>query len=325
MNNQIIRSETSSGFFRQRGCMNAEKLVPTPSLPILVVDDEPQVCEVLADSLVATGYLADTARDGLDAVEKMKSKSYAIIITDMDMPRMDGMQLIEYIAHNRPGTDIIAITGHIMKYKYTDVVSAGAADFITKPFTLNELEAKLNRIVRERKLREELERLAIRDPLTGLSNRRSFQEVARKEAIRAVRYRHTLLMFFLDIDHFKQYNDKYGHQAGDDLLAATAKLLSGSVREDVDSAFRYGGDEFVLLLPHLPVEQALTVAERIREKFSRVAMTPSSLSIGIARFLERAGSIEQDIQDMIQRSDSALYQAKKSGGRNKVFIDPLSL
>ncbi len=324
MDNQLVRTGVSPGIFRQRGCMNAEKLVPTPSLPILVVDDEPQVCEVLADSLVATGYSVDTARDGLDAVEKMKDKSYSIIITDMDMPRMDGMQLIEYIAHNRPDTDIIAITGHIMKYKYTDVVSAGAADFITKPFTLNELEAKLNRIIRERKLREELEKLAVRDPLTGLSNRRSFQDVARKEAIRAVRYQHTLLMFFLDIDHFKQYNDEYGHQAGDGLLVETAKLIGNSIREDVDSAFRYGGDEFVLLLPHLPVDQALMVAERIRDKFSRLAMNPSSLSIGIARFLERAGSIEQDIQDMIHRSDSALYEAKKNGGRNKVFIDPLS-
>ncbi len=291
---------------------------------ILVVDDEPQVCEILSDSLVSHGHDVDSAADGFEAVEKIKDRQYNLVITDMDMPRMDGMELIKYIISNHPDIDIIAITGHIMKYKYTDVVSAGAADFITKPFTLNELEAKLNRVVRERHLRVELEKLAVRDPLTGLSNRRCFQDIARKEAIRAVRYQHSLFMFFLDIDHFKEYNDLNGHQAGDALLVETAKLLNGSIRDEVDAAFRYGGDEFVLLLPHLPNEQALAVAERIREKYSRLEFAPTTLSIGVSRFLERSGTIEQDIQDMILRSDGALYQAKKDCGRNKVVIDQFS-
>ncbi|MFZ2447177.1 MAG: diguanylate cyclase [Syntrophobacteraceae bacterium] len=304
--------------------MNVNLQFQSPPQSILVVDDEPQVCEILADSLVSHAHRVECAKDGLDAVEKMKSGNYRIVITDMDMPRMDGMQLIEYIAHNHPGTDIIAITGHIMKYKYTEVVSAGAADFITKPFTLNELEAKLNRVIRERALREELEKLAVRDPLTGLANRRSFQDVARKEAIRAVRYQHTLFMFFLDVDRFKQYNDMNGHQAGDHLLIATAGLLAHSIRVEVDTVFRYGGDEFVLLLPHLPGEQILTVAERIREKYDALELNPTSLSIGVARFLERSGTIEQDIQDMIHRSDVALYNAKKNHGKDKVFIDEFS-
>lgn len=302
--------------------MNSEQSPSTQS--VLVVDDEPQVCEILADSLTGHGHNVDTAKDGLEAVAKIRNGRYNIVITDMDMPRMDGMQLIDYIVHNHNDIDIIAITGHIMKYKYTDVVSAGAADFITKPFTLNELEAKFNRVVRERCLREELEKLAIRDPLTGLSNRRFFTEMARKEAIRAVRYRHPLFMFFLDVDQFKEYNDLHGHQAGDDLLVETAKLLTGAIRENVDSAFRYGGDEFVLLLPHLPTEQAMTVAERIRDKYTLLGLTPTSLSIGIARFLERLGSIEQDIQDMIHRSDDALYSAKKNRGKNNVFVDEFS-
>jgi len=304
--------------------MKSETPLPSPTQSILVVDDEPQVCEVLADSLGSAGHMVDTAKDGLDAIEKMKDNKYTIVVTDMDMPRMDGMQLIKHIAENHSGTDIIAITGHIMKYKYTDVVSAGAADFITKPFTLNELEAKLNRIVRERNLREELGKLAVRDPLTGLPNRRSFQDTVRKEAIRAVRYQHPLFMFFIDIDHFKQYNDLNGHPTGDLLLIETGNLLSHSIREEIDSAFRYGGDEFVLLLPHLPAEQVLAVAERIREKFCRPAFSPTSLSIGVARFLERSGGLEQDIEDMIRRSDAALYHAKQHCGKNKVFIDQWS-
>lgn len=307
--------------------MNMDSDVNRTFLPqrILVVDDEPQVCEVLADALTVHGHSVDTAKDGFDAVEKIRANDYAIVLTDMDMPRMDGMQLIEYIGKNHNGIDIIAITGHLMKYRYTDVVSAGAADFISKPFTLNELEAKLNRVIRERDLRKQLEKLAVRDPLTGLSNRRSFQETARKEAMRSVRYQHSLFLFFLDVDHFKSYNDTKGHQAGDDLLVQTANVLRASIRENVDSAFRYGGDEFVLLLPHLGCQQALTVAQRIRDKYNRLGLEPTTLSIGIGKFLERAESIDEDIQDMIHRSDLALYHAKKNSGGNKVFIDENSL
>jgi two-component system cell cycle response regulator len=304
--------------------MNDNSKHPCSPQSILVVDDELQVREILEDSLGSHGHHVDTANDGIDAIEKIKTGTYNIIVTDMDMPRMDGMQLIKYIVQNHPGTDIIAITGHVMKYKYTEVVSAGAADFITKPFTLDELEAKLNRVVRERGLREELQKLAIRDHLTGLANRRCFQDTVRKEAIRAVRYQHPLFMFFLDIDRFKDYNDLYGHQAGDGLLVQLAKLLENSIREEVDSAFRYGGDEFVLLLPYLPADQVFRVAERIREKYGRLDFTPTSLSIGIARFVEDSANIDEDIQDMIHRSDQALYDAKRSQGKNTIFIDGTS-
>lgn len=304
--------------------MNSDNQPAALSQSILVVDDEPQVCEILSDVLAASGHKVDTVADGLDAVEKLKAVKYSIVITDMDMPRMDGMALIEHIIANHKGIDIVAITGHIMRYKYTDVVSAGAADFIAKPFTLNELEAKLNRIIRERSLREQLEKLAVLDPLTGLSNRRSFEENVRREAIRSIRYGHPLFVFFVDVDHFKEYNDLYGHQMGDKLLVEAAGVLKNSIREEVDGAYRYGGDEFLILLPHLPATKAFLVAERIRGKYNERKLDPTSLSIGIAQFLERFDTIELDIEDMIKRSDEALYFAKKKCGRNAVFIDALS-
>ncbi|MGO9534484.1 MAG: diguanylate cyclase [Syntrophobacteraceae bacterium] len=292
---------------------------------ILVVDDEPQVCEIITEALIGMGHKVDSAHDGVEAVEKIKNGQFAIVVTDMDMPRMDGMQLIEFIVRNYDDIDIIAITGHLIRYRYTEVVDAGAADFITKPFTLNELEAKLNRLIRERGLREQLSKLAIRDPLTGLQNRRSFEENARKEAIRTIRYQHTLYLFFMDVDNFKKYNDLYGHQAGDELLIETAGLLANSIRENVDSVFRYGGDEFVMLLPHLPAVQVLSVAQRICDKFNSFKFEPTSLSIGIARFVEKSGTIEQDIHDMIERADTALYAAKKDYGKNRVHVDEFSL
>lgn len=277
---------------------------------ILVVDDEDQVCDLLAEALTFLGHNVFTAGDGEEAMKQMDTTSFAIVITDMDMPRMDGMDLIRHITTQRNGTDIIAITGHTMKYKYTDVVAAGAADFITKPFTLNELEAKLNRLLRERYLRQELEHLAVRDPLTGLYNRRFFQKVIRKEVIRAERYEHSLFMFFCDVDRFKEFNDQQGHPAGDELLVRLADVLKSSIRGGVDTAFRFGGDEFTVLLPHLQKANAEKVAKRILQKYESLKLDPTTLSIGVARYIKRSGEVREDIDDMIRRADAALYHAK---------------
>ena len=235
-------------------------LAPQPAQNILVVDDEQAICDILSEALEHMGHRVETAKDGVEAIKKIEEGDFSIVITDMMMPRMDGMELIEYLVENRRGIDIIAITGHTMSYQYTDVIAAGAADFIAKPFTINELEAKLKRIFRERHLLEELERLAIKDPLTGLYNRRLFEKTARKEAIRAARYHHPLCLFFFDVDNFKEYNDLKGHQAGDQLLIKLAEILTTAVRHNVDTAYRFGGDEFTLLLPHLTSEAALRVA-----------------------------------------------------------------
>ncbi len=304
--------------------MNSEQRSAIPFQTILVVDDEQEVCEIISDAMSSQGHKVESAGDGVEAVEKIKRSKFTMVVTDMDMPRMDGMQLIEYIARNHADIDIIAITGHGMKYRYTEVVEAGAADFITKPFTVNELEAKLNRLIRERSLREQLAKLAVRDPLTALPNRRSFEENVRKEAIRTTRYQHALFLFFMDVDNFKKYNDLYGHQAGDALLIETANLLTNSIRENIDSVYRYGGDEFIMLVLHLPAAQALSVAKRIRRKFDLFKFEPTSISIGVARFIARSGAVEQDIQNMIHRADSALYSAKKGLGKNGVFVDECS-
>jgi len=292
---------------------------------ILVVDDEQQVCDLLAEALTYMGHKVVTAKDGVDAVEKVEQTAFSIVVTDMDMPRMDGMELIKYLVQERNSTDIIAITGHTMKYKYTDVIAAGAADFITKPFTLNELEAKLNRLIRERFMREELERLATQDPLTGLFNRRYFQRIVRKEAVRSVRYQHPLFLFYFDIDHFKDYNDQKGHQAGDLLLVQFADILKASTRKDVDAAFRLGGDEFTVLLPHLPRHQASLVAERIRQNYNGLNMVPTTISIGVAQFLKNVEDLDQAVEDMVRRADAALYCAKHDLGGNKVSFDPESI
>ncbi len=292
---------------------------PTPD--ILVVDDEQSIREFLSEALGHLGHRVQTARDGKEAIEKVQEGHFSIVITDVIMPRMDGMELIRYLVENQKGVNIIAITGHTMSYQYTDVIAAGASDFIAKPFTINELEAKLNRILRERHLLEELERLAVKDPLTGLYNRRLFRKVSRSEAFRSVRYHHPLCLFFFDIDNFKEYNDIHGHQAGDELLIRFAKVLMTSVRKNIDTAYRFGGDEFALLLPHLPVDAAMTVAYRIGDTYNQLGFGPTSLSIGVALFLSKTGDVDKDIDDMLQRSDRALYHAKRNLCGNDAHLD----
>jgi diguanylate cyclase (GGDEF)-like protein len=292
-----------------------------PSQNILVVDDEQSVRDYLCEALGHLGHRVQTANDGLEAVEKLKEGSFSVVITDIVMPRMDGMELIRYLGQDQKGISVIAITGHSMSYQYTDVVAAGASDFIAKPFTINELEAKLNRVLRERRLLEELHQLAVKDPLTGLFNRRKFIEVARQEATRSLRYKHPLCLFFADIDNFKEYNDAHGHQAGDNLLFQFAGVMASLIRENVDSAYRLGGDEFAVLLPCLTGDTALQVAGRLIQAYNKLHFAPTYLSIGIAQYRQKTGDIDQDIEDMVRRSDRALYHAKHNLGGNEVYFD----
>ena len=299
--------------------MNA--VAPNPAQSILIVDDEQAIRDILAEALRLMGHHVETAGDGVEAVQKIEQEDFSIVITDMMMPRMDGMELIEYLVNNRKWIDIIAITGHTMSYQYTDVIAAGAADFIAKPFTINELEAKLKRIFRERHLLEELERLAVKDPLTGLYNRRLFEKTARKEAGRAARYNHPLCLFYIDIDNFKEYNDLHGHQAGDQVLNEVARILTTIVRQNVDTAYRFGGDEFTLLLPHLTCEAARKVASRIIEAYNRLQLEPTHLSIGGALYLHMTDNVDQNLDDLVRRSDRALFFAKHSLGGNGAHFD----
>jgi len=299
--------------------MNA--VAPNPAQSILIVDDEQAIRDILAEALRLMGHHVETAGDGLEAVQKIEQEDFSIVITDMMMPRMDGMELIEYLVNNRKGIDIIAITGHTMSYQYTDVIAAGAADFIAKPFTINELEAKLKRIFRERHLLVELERLAVKDPLTGLYNRRLFEKTARKEAGRAARYNHPLCLFYIDIDNFKEYNDLHGHQAGDQVLKEVARILTTIVRQNVDTAYRFGGDEFTLLLPHLTCEAAMKVASRIIEAYNRLQLEPTHLSIGGAHYLHKTDNVDQNLDDLVRRSDRALFFVKHTLGGNGAHFD----
>jgi two-component system cell cycle response regulator len=242
---------------------------------------------------------------GQEALNKLEDMGkYSFLITDMKMPGMDGLDLIEKARTLFPDICIIAMTGLAKNYKYTDVINAGATDFINKPFGPDELEAKIKRAILERNTKEELNRLSITDSLTGLFNQRHFYARLREEIARANRQMQRLSLILLDLDNFKHYNDSHGHLAGDDILGKTGGIIHSCIREDVDSGYRYGGDEFVVILIDADTKVARGMGTRIDSRLRK--RLGVSASMGFSQF-----STGMTVEEFINKADKDLYEAKE--------------
>jgi len=292
-----------------------------PRIKILLVDDDQSILEILADLMAIFGHDYVTAQNGVEAIEKLKHNFFDIVLTDMIMPDIDGMELLRHIKKNYPNIKVMVVTGYERAFTYTDVIRAGASDFISKPFNTDELEAKINRLVREIELMSQLELLSISDGLTGLYNRRHFDAKIFEEARRAHRQNHDLFLAVIDVDNLKKMNDKYGHLAGDKLLKSVGDIIKHCIRENVDWPFRYGGDEFCVILTQVTRDQAISTSERLIESFNEKKLPLTGLSIGLAQFVRtQDAKWTEDIDDLVKRSDKALYKAKQTG-RNRVVVD----
>jgi diguanylate cyclase (GGDEF)-like protein len=282
-------------------------------ISVLVVDDEANVRDSVSKMIVRMGYSCKTAQDGKDAFDHLQTESFDVVISDIVMPRIDGMQLLRDIKSSEKDVDVIMMTAYGMEYSYMDVIDAGATDFIVKPFHGDELHAKIKRIQNERNLRNELFNLSIRDSLTGLFNRRYFFQKIQEEVERAKRQKRNLALVVLDVDRFKEYNDTHGHLEGDQVLAMLGQILKSSIRQNVDSACRYGGDEFAILLIETDVKQVHSIADRIRRSFENRDVDGCTLSLGVTQLLP-----EDEVETLIRRGDEAMYKAKRTGG-NRVI------
>ena len=288
---------------------------------ILIVDDEPHVLGMLKEAITMIGHTCMAVDSGEKAVELLeKEGNFTIVLTDMSMPKMDGMQLLKYVKNSFPRTDVVIVSGHTELYNYTEVIKAGASDFISKPFVIDELEAKLNRIIREQRLIRKLEHLSMCDVLTDLYNRRCFDVKLHEEIPRAHRQGYPVFLALVDVDRFKAYNDKLGHQAGDQVLRYIGDTLKSCTRENVDWCFRFGGDEFAIILPYTNMEQAAQIARRIIDHYREAELADTSLSAGVAQFVRHPGRTwTEDIDDLISRADRALYKAKAQGGNTVIY------
>ncbi len=269
----------------------------------LIVDDENSIRETLVESLQLLEFQAHAALDAQKALDELKKKNCTFLITDMKMPGMDGLELIKKARAQYPEICIIAMTGHAKGYKYIDVINAGATDFINKPFSTDELEAKIKRAIVERNTKLELNRLSITDSLTGLYNQRHFYLRLREEITRARRQKQNLSLILLDLDNFKWFNDTHGHLAGDELLQKTGTIIRASIRVDVDSGYRYGGDEFAVIL----IDADETVASDIGKRIAAVLKTVCGIgaSMGLAQY-----SGDMEAEELMNVADKNLYKAK---------------
>lgn len=430
---------------------------------ILILDDEVRVLEVLGQYLTDKGYECVTTTSPVEALERLRSESFSLALTDLKMPEMDGVEFVKRAKEQDPDLMVVVVTALIEVSKAVDAVRAGADDYILKPFNLTEIVASVSRalnkrsglldgreyqeqlerrvaqataelerinkelcdtkqylenllhstvdaiitidlsgrvefvndggvqmfgypreefvgspwarfcaggedevsylrrvlredaplqnyethvcrkdgtivpvnmsvslvrgadnqvasmlaickdITKQKRLEMELKEMSIRDSLTGLYNQRYFYDRLKAEIDRARRQGHPLSLLLFDIDAFKAYNDCHGHLAGDKVLQVVGSIILECTRDAVDMGFRYGGDEFTVILPEADEEQAVQVAERIRKSFEAKRFGRLTLSIGLMAYREGFS-----VRSFIQFTDAMMYEAKRAGG-NRVY------
>ncbi len=291
---------------------------------ILIIDDDEPIRDSMNDFIQMAGYQSLTASSAEEALEILRSYNIQVVITDIMLPGIDGLELTDFIKKEYD-IDVIVMTGCNGDYSYEEAISKGASDFVFKPVRFEELLLRLKRVLRERELRKEsvhmlekLKKLSITDGLTNLFNSRYFYSQLKGEIDRSNRYNHPLSLLLLDIDKFKTYNDSFGHLAGDKVLVRLGKVIKSCLRK-MDSAYRYGGEEFTVILPETVGPEAAKVAERIRgkvalEKFTNEQKKPIIITISIGATEYRS---QEDVTEFVQRADKAMYVSKQNG-RNQV-------
>ncbi len=295
---------------------------------LLVVDDMIDNIEVLVAAL-SKDYDVRFATSGSEAlIQAQSAETPDLILLDVMMPGMDGYETCRRLKSHPATHDIpvifISAMGSVAEQEIG--FDLGAVDYITKPYILPILRARIRTHLRLKQHGEMLEKLAFIDALTGINNRRRLDEALDTEFAQAGRSGQPFSLLMIDIDHFKSFNDHYGHGAGDECLARVARALSGSLRPK-DLIARYGGEEFAVLLPGCDSREAAEVAERLRTLIEAERMphthsataTHVTISIGVATLACIGQGCSPRI--LLQRADHALYQAKSSG-RNRVATQP---
>lgn len=302
------------------------------SLRIIIAEDTGTSRLALEKTLQKWGYEVLSCRDGNSAWEQLSAEDAPrLAILDWMMPGYSGPELCKMVRQKSqdtrdPYTYIILLTSKNQKEDLIAGLEAGADDYVTKPFDINELNVRLRAGMRIVNLqaelmaaREALREQAMRDALTGLWNRRSALEILAKEQSRAVRQSSPVGVLMLDIDHFKLVNDTHGHLAGDEVLKEVAKRLLASVRP-YDGVGRYGGEEFLVVLPGVDEARIHARAERMRRCISDSPIAADGQSLHVtASFGATVFYPGQTVEssELIRVADEAMYEAKH-GGRNRV-------
>ncbi len=291
---------------------------------LLVVDDQPMHIQVLYRSL-APACQVFMATQGEQAIKLCIEKQPDLVLLDVEMPDMDGFAVMGALK-SHPATrhiPVIFVTAHTSEEMETRGLESGAVDFISKPINPSVVRARANTQLKLKFQSDLLREWVFIDGLTGAYNRRYFDNQFEIEWARAQRSDHPLSVVMIDVDHFKAYNDHYGHLRGDEALRGLASALRPELQRPGDLLARYGGEEFVCLLPNTPLESALAVAERLRSALQSKAIVHEynhnhgllTISLGVA---ENKASGATSTDSLIAAADKQLYLAK-SAGKNCVF------
>jgi two-component system, cell cycle response regulator len=293
------------------------------SVCILVVEDHPDQRDLQAAVLRREGYRVITASNGIEALKALRAEQIHIVLSDVMMPKLDGFEIIKNIRGDADLKNIyiIMITARTQEVDRVHGLDLGADDYITKPFSFSELLARIRGGARIVQYQQQLEHQTQIDSLTGLYNRRAFEKRLTEEIERATRHGHPLSLLMLDVDNFKIINDTHGHQAGDAALVRICEILRTEMRQS-DFLSRFGGEEFVLILPENDHESAMRAAQRILTEVRSSAFTTHdaqfsmTLSIGVS---STAIYPYGNASKMVEDADRALYSAKHNG-KNRVEV-----
>ncbi len=301
-------------------------------MKILLVEDSATLRHALCSYIEQAQHKAVVAKTGEEALQLIENDSFDLIIMDVEMPGLNGFETTRLMREwfGDHWVPIIFVTGKSDDNSVCEGIEAGGDDYLTKPISQVILNAKIRameRIVTMRNqmnaLNAELEALSQRDSLTQLYNRRTFDELAAKQWSSVNRYNRPTSVLMMDVDHFKKFNDRYGHPAGDDCLQRVAQAIKSRVHRPDDIVARYGGEEFIVLLPDTDFDGAITVGNAVREAVQNLKIPHESSSTG--QFVTTSVGVAcsdsingADLETLVATADKALYQAKQQG-RNRVY------
>ena len=295
---------------------------------ILLAEDDPVARMLLTRQLKKAAYEVESVTDGAAALQRFKERFYPLLVTDWEMPGMDGVSLCRAVrAMQLDGyVYILLLTARDSKEHIIAGLEAGADDYLTKPVHEAELVARLNTgrriLTLEQSLRGAIQEnrwLSITDALTGAFNRRYLMEQLPREIDRCRRYKHALTTIICDIDFFKRINDSHGHSVGDVVLNLFAERIRNLTRTGADWTARFGGEEFVIILPETGYEGGMQAAEKFRAAIESTPFVTSagnlniSASFGVAAFDATDAGGEFGVDDLMRQSDACLYRAKQNG------------
>jgi diguanylate cyclase (GGDEF)-like protein len=276
---------------------------------ILIVDDDAVILEFMKIVLEMEGYECETAISSQAALEHVRNSPFDIMITDIVMPGMNGLELTGKVKDIRPNMSVITTTGFTDNFSYDKAIEAGASDFIKKPFTEKELIARIKHV----KMQQEIRNLTLRDELTGIYNRRGFFALVEYQFNMAKRSKTGLFMLYADLDNLKIINDRLGHKEGDIALTVAADILKKYFRRS-DIIARIGGDEFVVF----PVGTSADCVDRILERLQKALEEYNSENNRGYRLSISAGISFYDperpctIDDLLAAADRSMYERKIS-------------